>query len=109
LYSKTDEVLTCSLQRRVVSAYFYKKSAASGNNILQGFSWLMPILMPMFLALIFLSFLPCIIRMAQRFLLDHMSAIANQKFNQLYLQGYQFLHNCPENCCEALIQDTTGA
>jgi hypothetical protein len=33
----------------------------------------------------------------QRFLLDHMSAIANQKFNQLYLQGYQPLQNCPEN------------
>jgi hypothetical protein len=42
----------------------------------------MPILMPIFLALIFLSFLPCIIRIIQGFLLDHMSAIANQKFNQ---------------------------
>jgi hypothetical protein len=31
-----------------------------GNNISQWFSWLMPILMPMFLALRFLSFLPCI-------------------------------------------------
>jgi hypothetical protein len=55
----------------------------------------MPILMPMFLALIFLSFLSCIIRMVQRFLLDHMSAISNQKFNQLYLQGYQPLPNHP--------------
>jgi hypothetical protein len=31
------------------------------NNILQWFSWLMPILMPIFLALLFLSFFPCII------------------------------------------------
>jgi hypothetical protein len=45
--------------------------------------------MPIFLALIFLNFLPCIIKTVQRFLLDHMSAIANQKFNQLHLQGYQ--------------------
>jgi hypothetical protein len=52
-----------------------------GNNILQWFSWLMPILMPVSLALIFLSFFPCIIRTVQRFLLDHMSAIANQMFN----------------------------
>jgi tyrosine-protein phosphatase YwqE len=65
--------------------------------------------MPIFLALIFLSFLPCIIRMVQRFLLDHMSAIANQKFNQLYLQGYQPLQNHPENYREGPIQDTTGA
>jgi hypothetical protein len=36
------------------------------------------------LALLFLSFLTCI---------THMSAIANQKFNQLYLQGYQPLQN----------------
>jgi hypothetical protein len=36
------------------------------------------------LALLFLSFLPCI---------THMSALANQKFNQLYLQGYQPLQN----------------
>jgi hypothetical protein len=60
----------------------------------------MPILMPMFLALLFLSFLPvsyC------------MSAIANQKFNQLYLQGYQPLQNCLKNYCEGPIQDTTGA
>jgi hypothetical protein len=64
-----------------------------GNNISQWFSWLMPILMPIFLALIFLSFLPCIVRMIQRFLLDCMPAIANQKFNQLYLQGYQSLQN----------------
>jgi hypothetical protein len=67
-----------------------------GNNISQWFSWLVPI----FLALIFLSFLPCIIKTVQRFLLDRMSAIANQKFNQLYLQGYQPLQNCPEDCCE---------
>jgi hypothetical protein len=58
-----------------------------GNNISQWFSWPMPILVPMFLALLFLSFLPCIIKTVQRFLLDHMSVIANQKFNQLYLQG----------------------
>jgi hypothetical protein len=32
-----------------------------GNNISQWFSWLMPIVMPMFLALPFLSFLSCII------------------------------------------------
>jgi hypothetical protein len=30
-----------------------------------------------------------------------MSAIANQKFNQLYLQGYQPLQNHPEDCYEA--------
>jgi hypothetical protein len=72
-----------------------------GNNISQWFSWPMPILMPMFLALLFLSFLPCIIKTVQRFLLDCMSAIANQKFNQLYLQGYQPLQNHPEDCCEA--------
>jgi hypothetical protein len=60
-----------------------------GNKISQWFSWLMPILMPMFLALLFLSFLPCIIRMVQGFLLDSMSAIANQKFSQLYLHRYQ--------------------
>jgi hypothetical protein len=56
--------------------------------------------MPVFLALLFLSFLPCIIKTVQRFLLDCMSAIANQKFNQLYLQGYQPLQNRPEDCCE---------
>jgi hypothetical protein len=46
---------------------------------------------PMFLALLFLSFLPvsyC------------MSAIADQKFNQLYLQGYQPLQNHPGDCYE---------
>jgi hypothetical protein len=43
----------------------------------------------MFFALLFLSFLPCIIKTVQRFLLDRMSAIANQKFSQLYLQGYK--------------------
>jgi hypothetical protein len=32
-----------------------------GNNISQWFSWPMPIIMPTFLALLFLSFLPCII------------------------------------------------
>jgi hypothetical protein len=32
-----------------------------GNSISQWFSWLMPILMPTFLALLFLSLLPCII------------------------------------------------
>jgi hypothetical protein len=41
-----------------------------GNNISQWFSWLMPILMPIFLVLIFLSFLLCIIKTVQRFLLD---------------------------------------
>jgi hypothetical protein len=46
-----------------------------GNNISQWFSWLIPILMPVFLALILLSFLPCIIRTIQGFLLDRMSAI----------------------------------
>jgi hypothetical protein len=60
-----------------------------GNNISQWLSWPMPILMPMFLALLFFSFLPCI---------THMSALANQKFNQLYLQGYQPLQNHPEDC-----------
>jgi hypothetical protein len=72
-------------RRREVEDYW----SPLGNNIPQWFSWLMSILMPMFVALIFLSFLPCIIRMIQRFLLDHMSAIANKKFNQLYIQGYQ--------------------
>jgi hypothetical protein len=38
------------------------------NNISQWFSWLMPILMPIFLAFIFLSLLPCIIKTVQRFL-----------------------------------------
>jgi hypothetical protein len=80
-----------------------------GNNISRWFSWLMPILMPVFLALIFLSFFPCIIRTIQGFLLDRMSAIANQKFNQLYLQGYQPLQNLLENYCEGPIQDATGA
>jgi hypothetical protein len=80
-----------------------------GKNISQWFSWLMPILMPVFLALLFLSFLPCIIRTIQGFLLDHMSAIVNQKFNELYLQGYQPLQNHPENYCEGPIQDSTGA
>jgi hypothetical protein len=80
-----------------------------GNNISQWFSWLMPVLMPMFLALLFLSFLPCIIKTVQRFLLDCMSAIANQKFNQLYLQGYQPLQNRPEDCCEDPYQDATTA
>jgi hypothetical protein len=61
------------------------------------------------LALLFLSFLSCIIKTVQRFLLDRMSAIANQKFNQLYLQGYQPLQNCMENYCEGPIQDATGA
>jgi hypothetical protein len=56
-----------------------------GNNISPWFARLMPILMHVFLALIFLSFLPCIIKRVQRFLLDCMSTIANQKFNQLYL------------------------
>jgi hypothetical protein len=79
-----------------------------GNNISQWFSWLMPILMPMFLALLFLSFLPCIIKTVQRFLLDCMSAIANQNFNQLYLQGYQPLQNHPEDSCEGPYQDATG-
>jgi hypothetical protein len=77
-----------------------------GNNISQWFSWLMPILMPIFLALIFLSFLPCIIKTVQRFLLDRMSAIANQKCKQLYLQGYQPLQNHPEDCYEGPHQDT---
>jgi hypothetical protein len=79
-----------------------------GNNISQWFSWLMPILMPMVLALLFLSFLLCIIKTVQRFLLDRMSAIANQKFNQLYLQGSQPLQNHPEDYCEGHNQDTTG-
>jgi hypothetical protein len=76
-----------------------------GNDISWWFSWLMPILKPMFLALLFLSFLPCIIKTVQRFLLDHMSAIANQKFNQLYLQEYQPLQNHPEDCYEGPHQD----
>jgi hypothetical protein len=41
-----------------------------GNSISQWFSWPMPILMPVFLVLLFLSFLPCTIKTAQRFLLD---------------------------------------
>jgi hypothetical protein len=49
------------------------------------------------LALLFLIFLPCIIL--------HV-AIANQKFNQLYLQGYQPLQNHPEDCYEGPHQDT---
>jgi hypothetical protein len=61
------------------------------------------------LALLFLSFLPCIIRTIKGFLLDHMSAIANQKFNQLYLQGYQPLQNRLENYCEGSITGATGA
>jgi hypothetical protein len=76
------------------------------NNISQWFSWPMPILLPVFLALLFLSFLPCIIKTVQTFLLDHMSAIANQKFIQLYLQGYQPLQNRPEDCYEGPHQDT---
>jgi hypothetical protein len=51
---------------------------------------------------------PFIIKTVQRFLLDSMSAIANQKFNQLYLQGYQPLQNHLEDCCEGPHQDTTG-
>jgi hypothetical protein len=35
-----------------------------------------------------------------------MSAIVNQKFNQLYLQGYQPLQNCPGDCSEGPHQDT---
>jgi hypothetical protein len=58
-----------------------------------------------FLALIFLSFLPFIIKTIQRFLLNHVSAIANQKFNQLHLQKYQPLQNCPEDCYEGPHQD----
>jgi hypothetical protein len=38
--------------------------------------------------------------MVQRFLLDHISAITNQKFNQLYLQGYQPLQSHPEDLFE---------
>jgi hypothetical protein len=79
-----------------------------GSNISQWFSWPMPILMPLFLALLFLSFLPCIIKTVQRSLLDCMSAIANQKFNEFYLQGYQPLQNCLEDCCEDPYQDATG-
>jgi hypothetical protein len=67
----------------------------------------MAMLMLIFLALIFLSFLPCIMKTVQRFILDHMSAIANQKFNQLYLQGYQLLQNLPENYYEGPYQDAT--
>jgi hypothetical protein len=37
-----------------------------------------------------------------------MSAIANQKFNQLYLQGYQTLQNLLENYCEVLYKDANG-
>jgi hypothetical protein len=52
-----------------------------GKNISQWLSWPMPILMPIFLTLLFLSFLPYIIKTVERFLLNHMLAIANQKFN----------------------------
>jgi hypothetical protein len=69
----------------------------------------MPILVLIFLGLLFLSFLPFIIKTVQRFLLDHISAIANQKFNQLYLQGYQPLQNHLEDCCEGPHQDATTA
>jgi hypothetical protein len=69
----------------------------------------MPILVPIFLALLFLSFLPCIIKTVQRFLLHHMSAISNKKFNHLYLQGYQPLQNHLEDCCEDPYQDATMA
>jgi hypothetical protein len=48
------------------------------------------------LALLFLSF----------FLVSYyMSAIADQKFNQLYLQGHQPLQNHPEDCYEGPHQD----
>jgi hypothetical protein len=73
-----------------------------GNNISQWFSWPMPILMPMLLVILFSSFLPCIIKTVQRFLLDSMSAIVSQKFNQLCLQRYQPFQNHPEDDCEAL-------
>jgi hypothetical protein len=76
-----------------------------GNNISQWFCWLMPIVMPMCLARLLLSFLPCVIKTVQRFILDHMSAIVNQKFNQLYLQEYQPLQNNPEDCYEGPYQD----
>jgi hypothetical protein len=52
------------------------------------------------------SFFPCIIKTVQRFLLDHVSAIASQKFNQLYIQEYQPLQNCPEDGYEGPHQDT---
>jgi hypothetical protein len=42
-------------------------------------------------------------------LLDRMSAVANQKFNQLYLQRHQPLQNHLEDCCEGPHQDATGA
>jgi hypothetical protein len=79
------------------------------NNIPQWFSWLMPILMPMFVALIFLSFLPCIIRMIQRFLLDHMSAIANKILTSCTSRDINLSKTARKNYCEVPIQDTTGA
>jgi hypothetical protein len=56
-----------------------------------------------------LKLLPCTIKTVQRFLLDCMSAIANQKFNQLYLQGYQPLQNHWEDCCEGLTRTPEGS
>jgi hypothetical protein len=37
-----------------------------------------------------------------------MFAIANQKLNQFYLQGYQPLQNHPEDCYGGPHQDATG-
>jgi hypothetical protein len=80
-----------------------------GNSISQWFSWLMPILMPVFLALLFLSFLPCIIRTIQGFLLDHMSALANQNLTSCTSRDINFSKTAWKNCCEGPIQDATGA
>jgi hypothetical protein len=52
-------------------------------------SWLLPFLVPLIVVFILLSFLPCIIKTLQNFLLDRISAATNQRFNQLLLQGYQ--------------------
>jgi hypothetical protein len=46
-------------------------------------SWLLPFLAPLIDVFILLSFLPCIMKTLQNFLLDRVSAATNQRFNQL--------------------------
>jgi hypothetical protein len=48
-------------------------------------SWLLPFLAHLIIFFTFLSFLPCIIKALQNFLLDRISAGTNQRFNQLLL------------------------
>jgi hypothetical protein len=49
----------------------------------------LPFLVPLIVGFTLLSFLPCIIKTLQNFLLGCVSAATNQRFNQLLLQGYQ--------------------